>query len=266
MLSEIDYKQFEFTPRQREMMLELAYSAREALQEQRLRAVDEERDFRPPLEPIDQLLQEIAKFIYHVPDAQYRKISLSKPLLILLLFEIMQRLSPNIEDPAPTPSPVTDERLHLYYFLSFGLTYHFTMREYHGYFDQFRSAAELARNERQAHRFVNTAGMDEVAVFTALYNAAKPQGMGFLHDDPQDITLEEGAKLYYEQLTEAEKNLLDDEDREKEIYPKRFDYVNGRRMKISRRDIERGYIDVTNYEVGNGAGSALRAVENLPRI
>ncbi|TDN39853.1 hypothetical protein E4631_23250 [Hymenobacter sp. UV11] len=266
MQSELDYKQFEFTPRQREMMLDLAENARRALREQRVRALDEERDFRPPLEPIDQLLNDISKFIYHAEDAQYKKLSLSKPLLINLIFELMQRMTPSIEEPTPALGAVQDEQLRLYYFLSFGFTYHFAMQEYHGYIDQFRPAEELARSQRFAHHYINTAGMNEVAVFTALYNAANPQGMGFHQDDPQNITEEEGAKLYYATTPASERDMDDEDGEEGDFLKSRFDYVNGRRMKLSRRDIERGYIDVTNYDVGNGVGAAQKAVEHLPRI
>ncbi|GAB3637830.1 hypothetical protein GCM10027422_34200 [Hymenobacter arcticus] len=264
MQSEIDYHQFEFTPRQRDMMLELAETTRLELRERRENAADEERDFREPLELIDQLLNDVSKFIYHVPDTQYQKISLSKPLLLLLVFQLMRRLTPSVSDPTSALGAEQDEQLRLYYFLSFGFNYHFAMQEFYGYIDQFRSAEELARSKQFAHHYINTAGMNEVAVFTALYNAANPQGMGFHQDDPQNIMEEEGAKLYYAIKPVHEGGFLYDE--EEGSLPSMFDYVNGRRMKLSRRDIERGYIDVTNYEVGNGIGSAQRAVEHLPRI
>jgi hypothetical protein len=260
MQSEIDYKQFEFTPRQRDMMLELAETTRLELRERRENAADEERDFREPLEPIDQLLNEVSKFIYHVPDTQYRKISLSKPLLLLLVFQLMRRLTPSTGNPTPAIGTEQDEQLRLYYFLSFDFNYHFAMQEFYGYFDQFRSAEELARSKQYARHYINTAGMDEVAVFTALYNAAKPQGMGFHQDDAQDITEEEGAKLYYYATPEG--SFLE----EAGTLQSMFDYIGGRLMKLSRSDIERGYIDVTTYDKYNGAGTAQRAVEHLPRI
>jgi hypothetical protein len=265
MQSELDYKQFEFTPRQRELMLSLAETTRQELQERRTKAADEERDFREPLEPIDKLLHEASKFSYYVPDTHYRKISLSKPLLVLLLFQLMKRLSPISASPTPAPGGEQDELLRLHYFLSFDFTCHFAAQELYGYIDQFRSAEDLARSKRFAHHFINTAGMDEVAVFTALYNAAKPQGMGFHQDDPRNITEEEGAKIYYAPPRESERSGFFNEE-DQSPYTSRFDYVNGRRLKLSRIDIERGYIDVTNYDKENGDGAAQRAVEHLPRI
>ena len=38
---------------------------------------------------------------------------------------------------------------------------------------------------------VDISGLDKAAVLAALYNAAKPMGMGFLHYDPAAMTLEE---------------------------------------------------------------------------
>lgn len=263
MQSQIDYRQFEFTPRQREMVLELAEVTRLELQERRAKAVDEEQDFREPVEPLDQMLHDVAKFIYNLTDVPYKKVSLSKPLLLLVVFQIMRELTPSISDPNLTQGAEQDEQLRLYYFLSFDFNYHFAMQEFYGYFDQFRSAEEQARSKQFAHHHINTAGMDAVAVFTALFNAAKPQGMGFHQDDPQNITEEEGAKLYYAIKPVHEGGFLYDE--EEGSLPSRFDYVHGRRMKLSRNDIERGYIDVTNYDKGNGAGAAQRAVEHLPR-
>ena len=264
MQSQLDYRHFEFTPRQREMMLELAETTRLELRERRAKAADEERDFREPLKPLDQLLHEVSKFIYHVADTQYRKISLSKPLLLLLVFQLMRRLTPDISDPTPAVGTEQDEQLRLYYFLGFDFNYHFAMQEFYGHFDQFRSAEELERSKGFAHHYINTAGMDEVAVFTALYNAAQPQGVGFHQDDPRNITEEEGAKLYYAIKPVREDSFFHDEV--EGLLPSMFDYLNGRRMKLSRNDIERGYIDVTNYDKSNGAGAAQRAVEHLPRI
>jgi hypothetical protein len=260
MQPKLDYKQFEFTPRQREIMLELAETTRMELRERRTNAADEERDFREPLEPLDQLLNEVSKFLYHIPDTQFQKISLSKPLLLLLIFQLMRRLTPDTSDPTPALSAEQNEKLRLYYFLSFDFNYHFAMQEFYGFIDKFRSAEDLARLQQFPRSHINTAGMNEIAVFTALYNAAKPQGRGFDNDDPRDITEEEGAKIYYHETPEG--SFLEEEGTLQSM----FDYVGGRLMKLSRSDIERGYIDVTTYDKYNGAGTAQRAVEHLPRI
>lgn len=248
------HKQFEFTPRQRERMLHLAERVQSVLKEQRQDIVDNERT-NSPLAPLDQLLVEAAKFAYYVADQGQRKISLSTPLLMLILFELMQELG-RFRDPSAARGTAEEaELLQLHFFLGFDFSYHYTMEEYRGFVNGFRSEEEKKRLSRFSRRFVNTAGMDEAAVFTALYNAAKPQGMGFLHDDVQNITNEQGRALMQAQYTSSE-----------ESHRHRFDYVNGRLMKISRGDIEKGYIDVTTYDQYNGEGTAQRALEHLPRI
>ena len=259
--SKLDYVQFEFTPRQRKMVLELAESARQELREQREQALDEERYFRPPLAAIDLLLNDVSKFIYHAEDSQYRKISLRKTLLIILLFELMKQLNRTTENLSPALQAVRDEKLNLFYFLGFDFLYHFTMQEYHGFIDQFRPVEEIARIEQWPRQYINTAGMNEVAVFTALYNAAKPQGHGFIQDDARNITENEGAELYHPNPSATERTAEPQDSINSD-----FDYVKGRLMKVSRHEIESGYIDVTIYDEYNGAGTAQKAVEHLPRI
>jgi hypothetical protein len=248
------HKQFEFTPRQRELMLQLAERVQAGLKAQRQDLGDNGRT-HSPLAPIDQMLAEVAKFSYYVVDESHRKISLSTPLLILVLFELMQDLSRFRKASAAGTTAEEGELLRLHFFLSYDFSYHYTMEEYRGFVDGFRSEEVKKQLSRFPRRFVNTAGMDEVAVFTALYNAAKPQGRGFLHDDVQDITNEQGRALMQAQYASAE-----------ESQRNRFDYVNGRLMKISRADMEKGYIDVTTYDQYNGEGTAQRALEHLPRI
>ncbi|WP_460607371.1 hypothetical protein [Hymenobacter terrigena] len=228
---------------------------RDSLQEQRADAAEREPGYRIPLEPLDLMLQEAAKLSYNLAEPDIQKISMSKPLLIMVLFELMQK-SGVYNEIAPDPA-LAIEWLRLYYFLSRDLTYHFTMQEYHaGFIDQFRTGAEESPFKGTPRRHVNTSGMNEVAVFTALFNAAKPQGMGFVHDEPRDITENEGAELMQQYLDSG----FDGEPRYQ------FDYVEGRRMKISVSDLHEGYIDVTNYDEGNGEGTAQRAIERLPRI
>lgn len=121
------HKQFEFSSCQRELMLQLAESARLSLQKNRSDAADREET---SLVPLDQLLAELAKFVYHVGDVQYRKISLSAPLLMRLLFELMQQLGSKLDKPAPGQEAAQTEQLHLYYFLSYDLTYYYSMQEH----------------------------------------------------------------------------------------------------------------------------------------
>jgi len=258
MLPFLTHQQFEFSPRQRELVLQLAMRAQEhTIQSQATLAQDESDTSRLPQGARTLLQHELAKFSYNLGEEQYLKISISTPVLMLLLFEIMNLLGPVREVPLPGREVQEQEWLRLHYVLSSGYLEHYTNQEFVAFIDQFLSPEVIARRERFPHHYINTAGMDEVAVFTALYNAAKPQGRSFHQDEVRDITVEEGARLMHE----AEQ-AHDPADRDYIQY----DYVNGRRMKISRQDILAGYIDVTNYDMGNGAGTAQRAVEHLPRI
>jgi hypothetical protein len=81
--------------------------------------------------------------------------------------------------------------------------------------------------------------LDRAAVLAALYNRAKPQGMGFLHYDPNPMTPEEAA------------GLLD----AGQTY---FDYVKGRVMKV---DLSGGTLDNRLYDRDNGHGAALAALD-----
>jgi len=89
---------------------------------------------------------------------------------------------------------------------------------------------------------MNINGLSKAAVLAALYNASKPQGMGFMHYDPTPMTVEEA---------QAE---LDGNPR------KRFDYLKGRVMKITLIEDE---VDTWGYNRDNGEGAAERAIDIL---
>lgn len=42
---------------------------------------------------------------------------------------------------------------------------------------------------------ISIAGLDKAAVLAALYNAARPQGLGFLQYDPTPMTKDEAQKI-----------------------------------------------------------------------
>ena len=88
---------------------------------------------------------------------------------------------------------------------------------------------------------MNIAGMNKAAVLAALYNAARPQGMGFLQYDPKPMTEQEAQQI------------LDSG----ETY---FDYLKGRVMKI---DLKGEEIDPRWYNWDNGSDMAETAVELL---
>lgn len=78
-------------------------------------------------------------------------------------------------------------------------------------------------------------------VLAALYNASQPQGLGFLHFTPEDMTVQQAAALL-----------------EEHTY---FDYLRGRVMKV---DFSGDELDPALYDRDNGEGAACRAVEAIP--
>jgi len=86
---------------------------------------------------------------------------------------------------------------------------------------------------------ISIEGLSKAKVLAALYNVAKPQGMGFLRYDPKPMTEEEAAEIL-KQTTY-------------------FDYLKGRVMKIdlkSDTEFESGWFDRDN-----GPEAALEAIE-----
>ncbi len=89
---------------------------------------------------------------------------------------------------------------------------------------------------------MNIDGLNKALVLAALYNGAKPQGMGFMQYDPKPMT-EEEAQI-----------LLDKGNRY-------FDYLKGRVMKIN---LERSdEVDTRLYNRDNGMGAAEMVVDAL---
>lgn len=87
---------------------------------------------------------------------------------------------------------------------------------------------------------INLKGMNKAAVLAALYNASKPQGMGFLHYDPTPMTVDQAATLLAQTTS--------------------FDYLKGRVMKVSLSGDE---FDPWGYDRDNGQGAAERAIAQL---
>jgi hypothetical protein len=84
------------------------------------------------------------------------------------------------------------------------------------------------------------AGLNRAAVLAALYNASKPQGMGFMQYDPKPMTMEEACSLL-----------------DQTAY---FDYLKGRVMKV---DLAGDELDTRGYDRDNGQGAAERAIAEL---
>jgi hypothetical protein len=87
---------------------------------------------------------------------------------------------------------------------------------------------------------VSIAGLSKAAVLAALYNASKPQGMGFMHYDPKPMTIAE-AEQVLQRLTY-------------------IDYLKGRLMKI---DLSTDEIDPRLYDRDNGQGTVATIIEEL---
>jgi hypothetical protein len=87
---------------------------------------------------------------------------------------------------------------------------------------------------------ITLSGLNKADVLAALYNAAKPQGMGFLHYDPKPMTREEAEGL----LTQTTD----------------FDYLKGRVMKVN---LEGDELESWLYDRDNGQGTAEQAIAEL---
>jgi hypothetical protein len=87
---------------------------------------------------------------------------------------------------------------------------------------------------------ISIAGLDKAAVLAALYNAARPLGMGMLHYTPEPMTLDEARDLL-----------------ERTQY---FDYVKGRVMKVR---IHGDTLNSGLYDRDNGEGAAAQALAAL---
>jgi hypothetical protein len=94
---------------------------------------------------------------------------------------------------------------------------------------------------------VSTGDLTDAEVLAALYNAAKPLGMGWLNYSPEPMSTEEAEKV----LEEARRYSAYPED----VY---FDYLDGRVVKTS---IGEGEIDPRLYDRDNGEGAARAAIE-----
>jgi hypothetical protein len=90
---------------------------------------------------------------------------------------------------------------------------------------------------------VSTAGLKKEKVLAALYNASKPQGMGFMQYNPNPMTDEEARRLL-----------------QRSTY---FDYLKGRVMKIDLQEDD-GF-EAGGYDRDNGQGAAQKAIDELRR-
>ena len=88
-------------------------------------------------------------------------------------------------------------------------------------------------------------GLTREQVLCALYNASKPQGLGFLHYDPKPLTIPEA------------KTVLAKTDY--------VDYLKGRVIKVNLPENAKDF-DARLYDRDLGAGAAMAAIERYKRL
>lgn len=87
---------------------------------------------------------------------------------------------------------------------------------------------------------IDVTGINKAQLLKALYDDAKPLGMGMLHFQPEPMTIEEADRLSKEHTY--------------------FDYLKGRVMKV---DISGDTLRCLLYDRDNGDGAAKRALQHL---
>ncbi len=90
---------------------------------------------------------------------------------------------------------------------------------------------------------IDITGLDKAEVLAALYNKAKPLGLGFLQATSQNMTKEEAQTL----ISNQGGNLY-------------FDYVKGRPLKV---DLSSDKISPNLYDRDQGQGAAETAINSL---
>lgn len=96
---------------------------------------------------------------------------------------------------------------------------------------------------------IDISKFDKAEVLAALYNASKPQGLGFLHYTPEPMSREQAAELL-----EPPRDCP---------WPLSFDYLKGRVMKV---DLSGDSFNEWGYDRDNGDGAASRALANLKPV
>lgn len=92
---------------------------------------------------------------------------------------------------------------------------------------------------------ISIKGLTKAEALKALYDNARPLGMGYLHFTPEPMTLDEAAKYFK----------VGDDNASRVGY---FDYLKGRVMKV---DLNKDEFNPALYDRDNGQGSAAAAIE-----
>ena len=96
---------------------------------------------------------------------------------------------------------------------------------------------------------IDISKMDKAAVLAALYNRARPLGMGRMHYTPEPMTVEQARKIMSE----------GDSTDYSEPQTTRFDYLHGRVLKVN---LGADTLRVLSYDRDNGDGAAEEALRN----
>lgn len=99
---------------------------------------------------------------------------------------------------------------------------------------------------------IDISGLDKAEVLVALYNRAKPLGMGMLHYDPTPMNIGEAQSIIM--------NGSSIDYPTKKPQKTYFDYLKGRVMKVNIAD---DLLDVWAYDRDNGQGAAYAALKPL---
>lgn len=100
---------------------------------------------------------------------------------------------------------------------------------------------------------IDITGLDKAEVLAALYNAAHPLGMGFLHFDPKPWTVEDARR----EMGEGDDLQRMFGDKASGLY---FDYLKGRVMKVR---LDGDAFDERLFDRDNGEGAAAGAIAKL---
>ena len=103
---------------------------------------------------------------------------------------------------------------------------------------------------------MDISGLDKTAVLAALYNRAKPQGMGFLHYDPTPMTVEQAQQI----LGGGDDATVEFGDFVHDGNLLYFDYLKGRVMKV---DLSGDEVDTWGYNRDNGENAAELVIVEL---
>jgi len=87
---------------------------------------------------------------------------------------------------------------------------------------------------------IDISGIPKPKLLAALYNRARPLGMGYLHYTPEDMTEQEAAQLLENQTF--------------------FDYLKGRVMKV---DLAKNEMYTGAYDRDNGEGACAAVIASI---